>query len=250
MIYDIQKANLLKRFSAFLLDVILLAVVSTGIIWLISEITGYDNYSQKYEASLKEYETLYNIKFEEYEELSEDEQVRYKDAYNALIADKEAMKNYSMTVNLTFVMISLGLFISFLICEFIIPLIFKNGQTVGKKIFGICVIRIDGVRIPNSILFVRSILGKYTIETMVPLLLAVMFFFGIVDPLIALAGIIGILASDLIMLIGSKKRQLLHDTLASTVVVDKETQMIFDSVGQMNEYKQRIHKEMVDRSDY
>ena len=40
MIYDLQKASLLKRASAFLLDIILLIVLATGVGLLVSVITN------------------------------------------------------------------------------------------------------------------------------------------------------------------------------------------------------------------
>ena len=46
MICDLQKASLLKRASAFLLDIILLIVLATGVGLLVSVITGFDGYNQ------------------------------------------------------------------------------------------------------------------------------------------------------------------------------------------------------------
>ena len=45
MIYDLQKASLLKRASAILLDFILLVVLATGVGMVVSAITGFDTYN-------------------------------------------------------------------------------------------------------------------------------------------------------------------------------------------------------------
>ena len=43
---DLQKASMLKRISAFILDVILLAVAITGFAFFLSAVTGYDSYNE------------------------------------------------------------------------------------------------------------------------------------------------------------------------------------------------------------
>jgi uncharacterized RDD family membrane protein YckC len=128
--------------------------------------------------------------------------------------------------------------IAFLILEFIVPLLFKNGQTLGKKIFGIAVIRVDGVRIPTFQLFVRAVLGKYTIETMVPLFIIMLFLMGtlgIMGPIIILL----LIVLQIVVMVVSKTNSPIHDLLAVTAVVDINTQMIFDSTVEMIEYKKK-----------
>ena len=44
---DLQKASMLKRISAFILDVILLAVAITGFAFFLSAVTGYDSYNER-----------------------------------------------------------------------------------------------------------------------------------------------------------------------------------------------------------
>ena len=64
MIYDVQKASMWKRISAWLLDIILLAVLAVGLGALISYVTGYDSYNQQLLASYDKYETQYGVEFE------------------------------------------------------------------------------------------------------------------------------------------------------------------------------------------
>ena len=76
-------------------------------------------------------------------------------------------------------MVTIGVAISIMITDFVIPLFFKNGQTVGKKVFGLCLVKKNSVRIKNVQLFVRTLLGKFAIELMVPLYIIIMFYFGL-----------------------------------------------------------------------
>ena len=107
----------------------------------------------------------------------------------------------------------------------------------------------NGVKINSVSLFVRTVLGKFTIETMVPLLLIMMMFWGaigIVAPLV----IFGILVVEIALMISSKTGATIHDTLAQTVTVDIHSQLIFGSESELMDYKKRTHEEMVRKQSY
>ena len=61
MIYDLQKASMMKRFSAFLLDFILLIILTTGFMWLISTVTGYADYTTAISDKMSEIEAKHNL---------------------------------------------------------------------------------------------------------------------------------------------------------------------------------------------
>ncbi|MBQ7376541.1 MAG: RDD family protein [Clostridia bacterium] len=244
---------MLKRISAFILDVILLAVAITGFAFFLSAVTGFDSYNEKFNEIEASYAQQYGVDFgmtyEEYEALSEEQKKNYELASEALSKDAEANRAYGMIVNLTLVITSISILLGYLLLEFTVPLIFKNGQTLGKKIFGIALMRNDGVKINTVMLFVRTVLGKYTIETMVPVLVIIMTFFGNAGIIgLAVLLLIGIL--EIVMLCTTKTRSCIHDVLAYTVAVDMQSQMIFGSVEELLEYKKKLHAEVVADSDY
>ena len=109
--------------------------------------------------------------------------------------------------------------------------------------------RIDGVRISPVILFVRSILGKYTVEIMIPVIIILMMFFG-VGSIVTLGVVVLILLFEIILVIATKTNSFIHDVLSSTVVVDLPSQMIFDSVEAKIEYQARIHNEDAKNAKY
>ena len=249
MIYDLQKASLLKRASAWLLDVILLAVLACGFGMVLSSVTNYDQYVDALEAGYEKYETEYNIDFEDYTDLSEEEQARYDAANAALQKDAEVLKAYNMVVNLSLTIVSLSILLSYLGLEFAVPMVFGNGQTVGKKVFGIALMRVDGVKIAPLALFVRTVLGKYTVETMIPALVFMMMLMGtigVIGPAILLA----ILLTQVIMVFTSKNNSAIHDQMAATVAVDLASQRIFDSPEALMEYKKRVHAEQAQKETY
>lgn len=255
---DLQKASMLKRISAFILDVILLAVAITGFAFFLSAVTGFDSYKER----LSEIEVSYwaqygvedpnndkSISLSEYEAFTDEQKKNYELASEALSKDAEANHAYGMIVNLTLVITSISILLGYLLLEFAVPLMFKNGQTIGKKIFGIALMRTDGVKINTVMLFVRTVLGKYTIETMIPVLIIIMTFFGSAG-IVGLAVLLLIGVLEIVMLCITKTRSCIHDLLAYTVAVDMQSQMIFESPEALLEYKKKLHADVVADSDY
>ena len=250
---EIQKASIAKRISAGLLDVIAVSIIATLCAWLISLAADYDGWNKKLEDAYSRYESQYGVTFriteEEYNNKSSSDKENYDNAYKALVEDSGAMKAYSMVTNLMILTVSLGLFIAVLIWEFIVPLFLKDGRTVGSLIFGIAVMRSNGVRISHISLFIRAILGKYAIETMISVYIIMMIFMntiGIVGPLV----ICGILLMQLILIISTKNNQLIHCILSDTVVVDYGSQRIFDSQEDLLEHKKREARDRAERNPY
>ena len=253
MTVDLQKAGMWKRISAGLFDWILTGILVVGFCFLLSWILGYNDYNRTLNEAYDRYEAQYDIVFEvtgeEYERMSAEQRAAYDEAYRALIDDDEAMYAYNMVLSLTLVIVSLGILAGVMVMEFVIPLMFKNGQTLGKKIFGIALMRTDGVKINTMQLFVRTVLGKYTIETMIPVLIILMVFFNMIGLLGTL--ILGaILLVQLILMGVTHTNSLIHDTLAGTVAVDYASQMIFESTEELIAHKKRVHAEMAARQEY
>lgn len=253
MIYDIQKASILKRISAWLLDTILLLVLIAGLAGLISALTGYDGYNTRLEDFYSSYEQEYGVTFditqEAYEALTQEQKVSYDAAYDALIADEEVLYVYNMLVNLTLLIVTFSILVAYLILEFAVPIWLKNGQTLGKKVFGIAVIRTNGVKMNNVSLFIRTVLGKFTVETMIPVLVFIMLMFNMVG----LGGTVLVfllLAAQLALFLATPTRSLIHDKLADTVAVDLASQLIFDTEQDLLEYKKRVSAEEAAKQSY
>lgn len=253
MMYDLQKADVWKRISAFIFDKILVFILAVGLAFLLSLVTNFEGYAEQYEARRDYWSDYYgtnlSITEENYSELTEDEKLRFDNAVTALSADNEANYSTYMMFNLSLIIVTFGVLLSYLLLEFVVPLLFGNGQTLGKKIFGIAVMRIDSVKISPLILFIRTVLGKYTIETMIPILILIGIGFGLIGimgPIIILL----VIVCNIIMVIATKTNSPIHDMLANTVTVDMTSQLIFDTPEALLEYKQKVHAEMAEKADY
>lgn len=275
--FELRKIGIVRRASAQLLDLILIAVLSTGFIFLISLICNYsaeEQLSMQYYTEWEEFRKTYvgdvathygftyeddgNVIKKDGENSSLDELMQQlknsngadgevKEAYDAFLALPPAEKvnwQYNYVFNLLFMMTSIGILLAYLVLEFIIPIILKNGQTVGKKVFGICLVRPDCVKIKTLSLFARTVLGKYAIETMFPILLVLLFVFGGLG-ILAIILFAALELFNIILFFSLKNRTPIHDLIADTVVVDMRLQMIFQSSEELAEKKASQQKETV-----
>lgn len=250
---DMQKAGMWKRMAAWLLDIILVAVLAVGAAWVLSMTLGYDAASTQLEQAYADYEGRYGVVFniaqKDYEALTLEQRAAYDTAYEALIADEEVLFLYNKVTNLTMLITSLGILIAMLLLEFVVPLLLKNGQTVGKKCFGIGLIRNDGVQMNPLQLFTRTLLGKYTIGTMIPVYVVLLMLLGSMG-IFGTVILGGLFVAQAICLCVTRHNCAIQDLLAGTVAVDIASQQIFHSSEELIEYTRRIHAERAKRQDY
>ena len=245
MTFDLQRANVWKRISAFLFDVILLAIACVLCAWGLSALLGFD---AQYQTLMARYQVAadacgldMSIMTQTYSTLTDAQRALVEQANAVLAAGETAVHAYGMVIQLSILIVSFGVLSGYLLLEFLVPLLFKNGQTLGKKIFGVALMRNDGVRIGHVTLFVRTVLGKYAVETMIPIMAVMMLFFGNLN--IVVLGIVLILSV-------TRKHSLIHDLLADTVAVDMASQMIFNSTDELVAYKAKLQAEKVAHQTY
>lgn len=273
---SLQKADIWKRISAFLCDATCIIFLSLAMVLLLTLVTGLNNHAatmnDRRESIIKEAgyvlpdevpegneeggensipkENIYPSSNEDVENLSGEALERYKATDKKIRTDEIYVKEFTLFVSISLIIITFSILISFLIFEFTIPLLLKNGQTLGKKVFGVAVMRADGVKITPSLLFLRAIVCKFTLETMVPvmaLIAAAIFQWWIMAGIL----IVGILVLQAVLLFFTKERTTIHDTCTYTVTVDMGSQKIFDTVEEKAEYIARIQKEIAeDNRDY
>lgn len=252
-ILDLQKASLWKRISAALFDFIILSIVVIGAILMLSNTLGYDDYLDTYAAKCEEYSQKYDVELpvtkDSFNAMSEEQQSNYMAAQEDLNRDKEAVKAYTMMTNLPLLMVTGGVLVGILILQVLVPLLFGNGQSLGKKIFGIALMRIDGVKLSGPQLFVRSILGKFTVELMIPIYILWMALSG-KSGIFGLAMLLLLLIAQILCLVITRTGSLLHDVLAGTVAVDIASQMIFETKEEQLKYIKDKHADEAAKAHY
>lgn len=254
---DLQKATFSNRISAFLFDLIIFLVVVVGMSCIVNPLVGYDAKVAELEAIYDEYSERYGIDLEltqeEYDKMTQEEKdahnAKVEEANKALNEDEEALELYYRIMVLFLFNITVSSLVSYLVLEFAIPLLLGNGQTLGKKIFGIGLMRADGVKITPVQLFVRSILGKYTLETMIPVFVAGM----VVTQILGIVGVVvllGIVVLEAVVYFKSGTNSLIHDLVAVTVCVDIKSQQIFNTEEELIEYKEKMARENAGKLGY
>lgn len=247
---ELQKADFWKRLAAWLLDFMLACILVIGIGTLLSWAFDYDGTLDKYESMYNGYIQQYDLEDVDISNpasLTEEQQVRYDQAAIAMNSDTELLRLRELIPNLMLLFVTVSLMVTVLLLEFAVPMLMKNGRTVGKRVFGLGVVRVDGVQISGFQMFVRTAVGKFAIELMVPIY--AILYFG----LASLAGMIlvgGIFLAQVICLFATKTNSALHDQLAASVVVDLNSQRVFKNPTELIEYTKRIHAEKAKNADY
>lgn len=244
MIFDLQRAGTGKRIAAFLFDAIVFAVLATGIGFLLSMVTGYDRHSAKLQESYSKYEEEYGVTFNidstEYYAMDEAQRENYQNAVDALAADADADAAFRTVASLVLVITTASLLLGYLTIDVLFPFIFGNGQTPGKKIFGIGIISPDGIRASRFQIFTRAILAKFTVETMIPVLLIMLFIFSNLNLMLLILLLFGIGVLQLILFFSTRNHALIHDLIAGTVAVDLQSQLVFDNEEEKRLFEERI----------
>ena len=253
MRFEIQRADFWKRISAFLFDIILLGIVIVGAAAAMSAILRYDKHMAVVEQVEKEYTEKYGVNTELTEEemaaLSAEERAIY-DAYDeARQKDERLIIGYNLLFSMALAITSVSILIGYVVMELLVPIFFKNGQTLGKKIFGLAVVHTNGVRLHGQAHFVRSVIGKCLIEALVPAYFILMILFGSLG-IVGLVVLVLMAGLQLFALISTRTRSAIHDLISDTVVVDMASQMIFENADELIAYKTKIHEEMVNQKEY
>ena len=252
---SLQKANVGKRIISAIFDGILISIIAVGLIAVLSGVFKTDNHLNVYRKAYDKYSTEYGItlNYEEYNALTDEEKADYNDraikAEEAFANDKDAMYAYNMFISLSLIIITSGILTSVVLIEFVVPLFLGNGQTLGKKVFGIALMHKEGIKVSNLQLFTRSVLGKFAIEIMIPVHILMMIYFnsiGIISSIILFI----LLAVQLICIIATHTNSLLHDVMAGTVAVDMASQKIFESREALMEYTKKIHAEKANKPTF
>lgn len=257
MCNDIQKAGLWQRIAAGLLDMILLAVLATGFGTLLSAVLNYDHYLDRSEDIRAQYTQQYKLPEEVTQQMLDEMTPEEYDAYvakvdeanDAIREDAEAVRVLNMAVNLSLIIPSGGILLAMLLLQLAVPLILGNGQTVGKKVFNLCLVRTDGVKLNSLQLFTRVVLGKYAVGVM-PLVYAAILLYLNMPNLLLLVLAAGLLIAQVICFLFTRYHSLLHDKMAGTVVVDYGSQRIFKSTEDLIEYQKKLAAERSARQQY
>jgi uncharacterized RDD family membrane protein YckC len=241
MTISIQKANFWKRFSAWLVDTVLVILLAVACSLPLLDVFKFDAngaqivaVQEQYQTTIEEqYSVDLDITQEEYDKLPEAQKEKIDAAKTALnellMADKEFIRLRADRLSILLTAAAIAVFLAILLAHFVLPLILKNGQTLGKKTFGLAVVKENCVKIGAPVLFTRSMIGLCGMETMAVAFLATIYPVGLIA-----AGLVLIL--QIFVMIKTSTNAAIHDLLAHTVVVDFSSQRIFETEEEYTDF--------------
>ena len=241
MTISIQKANFWKRFSAWLVDTVLVILLAIACALPLLDAFQLDANGTQLIAVQEQYKTTIEAEYsvdlditdEEYEKLPESQKQIINNAKTALSEalgkDETFIRLRADRLTIILGAGALALFSAVLLAHFILPLILKNGQTLGKKTFGLALVKTDCIKVSAPILFVRSIIGLLTVETMAFAFLLMIVPVGIIAAIL-------LQALQVFVLIKTDTNAAIHDLLASTAVVDLASQHIFETEEERTQF--------------
>lgn len=174
---------------------------------------------------------------------------KFEEMNKAISKDKAAQEANADFLSSLLASFAISLFASNLVLNFVVPLLFKYGRTIGKRVFGLAVIRSNGVKISPPVLFVRSVVGLYAMETMFPLIIVMMIWFGMLG-IIGTIILIGFAILQLSCLFATQAHQPIHDLLTDSVVVDMASQTIYETNEELIEAQKAEAAEKAASEEY
>lgn len=237
MYYDIQKAPVTKRIGAFLLDFMLMVILIVFAISLIASAMNVDKHienikviTDEIEENKEYYEEKYQLKLditeEEFNAMTDEEKIACNEAFAKMYEETGLTKLRNKVISLNILAVTCGALIVVILTEILVPALMKHGRTLGKRVFGLALMRKDCVKIHPAQMVARALIGKFTICLMLPIY--ALLFFGL-SSMIGKVILVAVIGVQLIVMGLTKNNAALHDLIAATVVVDYDSQMIYDS---------------------
>ena len=203
-----------RRISAFLIDIFLVTFIST----IFSSISYVNPFIGNYKVAYDEYREIYKS---ESESVLTNPTIKNVVDYSNKMSKQIYKIDYSMLFNIIYY-----LFFSFL--YFVLFAYFTNGQTLGKKLFKLKVVRQDGEKVKLSNLMLRTLLSGSSIFMGVNIIVVIQLLLLMIpqNQVYFYAILFSSMISYVIEIIGlvllfSKEHRSLDDIIGSTKVIDE-----------------------------
>ena len=203
-----------RRISAFLIDIFLVTFVST----IFSSISYVNPFMENYKVAYDEYREIYKS---ESESVLTNPTIKNVVDYSNKMSKQIYKIDYSMLFNNIYYLV-----FSFL--YFVLFAYFTNGQTLGKKLFKLKVVRQDGEKVKLSNLMLRTLLSGSSIFMGVNIIVVIQLLLLMIpqNQVYFYAILLSSMISYVIEIIGlvllfSKEHRSLDDIIGSTKVIDE-----------------------------
>lgn len=211
-----------RRFGAFIVDLCLVIVVTVLIALPLRGISGYattsDSMNAIFDRIASKHGVDINMTNQQYNALPDEEKLAVDAALLEISEDEEAAELYTKTVRLLMIVVFSSLLVSVVLLELVLPLVFKNGQTIGKKLMRLKVERRDETPLNFVTMLLRSITGKFFIDYALPVFFFLSFVYANAGRT-PLTGLLMLELGQIVCIVATKERRAIHDVIAGTRVV-------------------------------
>ena len=222
-----EKHPFMKRAFAGAIDVLLIAILTVFIAMPMSSLTGYKQARADVDSMLSSMEQAYGVRFNltprELQELTEEQSKKYEEAFAWFAGSEENVRTYNRMVLGSYTTVLGSVLVAVLILELAVPLFFGNGQTLGKKLMGLVVIKMDTSPVDALGMIARAVLGKFLVEIAVPVFTILAIYNGNSGARSSFM-IIGLFLVQAACMGLTKERRLIHDFLSGTRVVSADSE--------------------------
>ena len=263
--YELRQAKISKRIYAFFIDLLIFVIIFSASMFICNNyVKDYNEAKKVYDDKCLEYNlvvektneegekytetwTVYDFllsdfastgcRVEKEEDIKEISDACNKEFSDFLIAqndafgkDEVATSAYNSVCNYRLLFFVISSFLPLLIINIVFPFIFKNGQTLGKKVMKLGLVSKSGVKVSNLNVIVRFLIGIFAFEV-----LPFMIYLA-VSNVYTIGLLIGMAVSfiNFCFFIFTNNHYMIHDHIGGTVVIDLHTTIIFNSIEERN----------------
>lgn len=241
-LFKVCKPKTIHRLAAFLIDAIVFVILFTGVLYLISLIMDFDaHYALLQEEYKKVGYLIFNEEKEKWEFLTSTAP-NYEEVTKLVTENKVIMEELFFVNSFSVKSPLIAIAIVLLVVEFIIPLILRNGQTIGMKVFSIGLISNTGIAISPIQLFARCFIGKMAVLGIIPALGILYIFLNYSGGLLGSLIVLVIYGINLFLLIRSKNNTGIQDLIANVIPVDAKETIFYRTMKEFNEANKNINR--------
>ena len=220
-------APLKKRIPAALIDALLVLLVTALLVWGLGALANYSAKIDRISEITTQYELSHQVNFsiteEVYQSLPAEERARYDLAIDAMRRDPAMVDAYGDLTGSALWIVALSFFVALLGLEILLPLSFKKRGTLGKQLLGLSLAQADLTPVRTSTLLGRVLIGKYLIETMLPVLVLIMTAFEVIElPWIGILLLTLFALVQVLVIAGTRLHVPVHSLISGTVTVQNE----------------------------
>lgn len=221
-------ASLKKRMAVAALDLVLALLLTALLACAFGALFGYARTVAQIDRVTTDFEIANRINLsiteEVYQSLPEAERTRYDLMIDALRHDPAMIDAYTDLVGATVGIAALSFLVAYLALEILIPLCNKHRATVGGLLLGMTLAQADLSPVRTSTLLGRVLIGKYLMETLLPVIVLIITALEVIPGLAGILILLVFAAVQIWAVAATAQHVPVHGLISGTVTANAAKQ--------------------------